>query len=118
MAEASLGCVMSATSLHFSVRKFAGEFVACAGVGFEVVSLAPSLEICGAQDGPVDTHTLCAECAFAVFGSGLPLGMRGVQYVTVDHHGLDFCEVFGQVPNHSCGLHGCLFHGNPSRKVV
>ena len=43
MAEASLGCVMSATSLHFSVRKFAGEFVACAGVGFEVVSLAPSL---------------------------------------------------------------------------
>ena len=110
---------MSASCAIFVQRELGGELVASMGVEFQPLGGAPRLELCGPKDGAVDATTLCLKAAFAMFGGSLPLAEGFVKNATVFHQGLDRSEVFGQVPDHPCGLNLSVHcHGHPSRKVV
>lgn len=110
---------MSATCSIFVHRELGGVLVAGAGVEFQAFASAPSLEICGPKDGAVDATTLCLKAALATFGGSLPLGVGVVENVTVFHQGLDRREVFGEIPDHPCGLNLSVHcHECPSRKAV
>lgn len=107
LSDCSLG-------MHF-FRIPVGECHATLAVDFVSVRPAPLLEGFGLEISANRLVSLSAELAFAVLGSGLPVGIPGRQLVAVEHEGLDLGEVLFCVPDQA-NYRNRVVHGKPLGK--
>lgn len=97
---ASAGLVQIAFLGDFH-RTVVGKSHACFGVEVQPPTLAPLLELCGANDGSNNGAARSALVFFPSCGGLEPFGVGSVQGVAIGHEALDFLEVLFQVPGHA-----------------